>query len=128
MSIGRDAVKRLDAKARFGRADCWMKVKNPIAPAVRREAEEEWADDTVTPRLCYRWGGALFVLDHFDVSENAAARNRPAFRKLSYHATAEIFVCLYRTSLIAKSICEEGKSNLRWAGPVASKSLFPMLE
>jgi hypothetical protein len=25
-----------------GRAGCWIKVKNPAAPAVRREAEEEW--------------------------------------------------------------------------------------
>jgi hypothetical protein len=82
----------------------------------------------LTSLLRCRWVCALFVLDHIDVSEHSAARNRPAFRKLSYHATAEIFVCLYRISLIAKSICEEGKSNLRWAGPVASESLFPMLE
>ena len=27
---------------RSGRADCWVKVKNPAAPAVTREAEEEW--------------------------------------------------------------------------------------
>jgi hypothetical protein len=27
---------------RSGRADCWVKVKNPAAPAVRREAEEDW--------------------------------------------------------------------------------------
>jgi DNA helicase II / ATP-dependent DNA helicase PcrA len=25
-----------------GRADCWLKVKNPNAPAVTREAEEDW--------------------------------------------------------------------------------------
>jgi hypothetical protein len=25
-----------------GRADCWVKVKSPAAPAVTREAEEEW--------------------------------------------------------------------------------------
>jgi hypothetical protein len=24
------------------RADCWVKVKNPAAPAVRRELEEDW--------------------------------------------------------------------------------------
>jgi len=28
---------------RPGRQDCWVKVKNPAAPAVRREAEEDWA-------------------------------------------------------------------------------------
>ena len=27
---------------RSGRADCWVKVKNPKAPAVKREAEEDW--------------------------------------------------------------------------------------
>jgi hypothetical protein len=27
---------------RSGRSKQWVKVKNPAAPAVRREAEEEW--------------------------------------------------------------------------------------
>ena len=34
--------KRLGSPYRAGRADCWIKVKNPAAPAVTREAEEEW--------------------------------------------------------------------------------------
>jgi bifunctional non-homologous end joining protein LigD len=34
--------KRLGSPYRGGRADCWIKVKNPAAPAVTREAEEEW--------------------------------------------------------------------------------------
>ena len=34
--------KRLGSPYRCGRADCWVKVKNPAAPAVTREAEEEW--------------------------------------------------------------------------------------
>ena len=34
--------KRLGSPYRSGRADCWVKVKNPDAPAVRREAEEDW--------------------------------------------------------------------------------------
>jgi bifunctional non-homologous end joining protein LigD len=34
--------KRLGSAYRSGRADCWVKVKNPAAPAVRREAEEDW--------------------------------------------------------------------------------------
>ena len=33
--------KRLGSPYRSGRADCWVKVKNPAAPAVTREAEEE---------------------------------------------------------------------------------------
>ena len=35
--------KRLGSSYRSGRADCWIKVKNPVAPAVKREAEEDWA-------------------------------------------------------------------------------------
>jgi hypothetical protein len=34
--------KRLGSSYRSGRADCWVKVKNPGAPAVTREAEEDW--------------------------------------------------------------------------------------
>jgi ATP-dependent DNA ligase len=34
--------KRLGSPYRPGRQDCWVKVKNPDAPAVRREAEEDW--------------------------------------------------------------------------------------
>jgi ATP-dependent DNA ligase len=35
--------KRLGSLYRFGRSKHWLKVKNPAAPAVRREAEEEWS-------------------------------------------------------------------------------------
>ena len=35
--------KRLGSAYCSGRADCWVKVKNKAAPAVRREAEEDWA-------------------------------------------------------------------------------------
>jgi len=34
--------KRLGSPYRPGRADCWIKVKNPAAPAVTRKVEEEW--------------------------------------------------------------------------------------
>ena len=34
--------KRLGSPYRFGRSADWIKVKNPSAPAVKREAEEEW--------------------------------------------------------------------------------------
>jgi hypothetical protein len=34
--------KRLGSPYRSGRADCWLKVKNPAAAAVTRESEEEW--------------------------------------------------------------------------------------
>jgi bifunctional non-homologous end joining protein LigD len=34
--------KRLESPYRAGRQDCWVKVKNPAAPAVKRESEEEW--------------------------------------------------------------------------------------
>ncbi len=34
--------KRLGSPYRSGRQDCWINVKNPAAPAMRREAEEDW--------------------------------------------------------------------------------------
>ena len=34
--------KRLGSPYRTGRTDHWIKIKNPAAPAVKREAEEEW--------------------------------------------------------------------------------------
>ncbi len=34
--------KRLGSPYRSGRVQHWLKVKNPAAPAVKREAEEDW--------------------------------------------------------------------------------------
>jgi bifunctional non-homologous end joining protein LigD len=34
--------KRLGSRYRSGRSPHWLKVKNPEAPAVKREAEEDW--------------------------------------------------------------------------------------
>jgi ATP-dependent DNA ligase len=34
--------KRIGSTYRSGRSKHWLKVKNPKAPAVRREAEEDW--------------------------------------------------------------------------------------
>ena len=34
--------KRLTSPYRAGRSDVWVKIKNPAAPAVKRETEEEW--------------------------------------------------------------------------------------
>jgi hypothetical protein len=34
--------KQLGSLYRSGRSRHWLKVKNPAAPAVRREAEEDW--------------------------------------------------------------------------------------
>ena len=33
--------KRLGSRYRFGRSKDWLKFKNPAAPAMKREAEEE---------------------------------------------------------------------------------------
>jgi ATP-dependent DNA ligase len=54
--------KRKDSRYSSGRSLLWIKSKNPNAPAVKREAEENWAGDirpakTVrepegAPRLC----------------------------------------------------------------------------
>ena len=35
--------KQLGSPYRSGRSPHWVKVKNPKAPAVRREAEEDWS-------------------------------------------------------------------------------------
>jgi bifunctional non-homologous end joining protein LigD len=40
--------KRLGSAYRSGRVDHWLKIKNPAAPAMRREAEEQWGSN--------RWG------------------------------------------------------------------------
>jgi bifunctional non-homologous end joining protein LigD len=34
--------KRLGSRYVSGRSHNWLKMKNPAAPAVRREAEEDW--------------------------------------------------------------------------------------
>ena len=34
--------KRLGSRYTSGRTRDWLKMKNPDAPAVRREAEEDW--------------------------------------------------------------------------------------
>jgi bifunctional non-homologous end joining protein LigD len=36
------ARKRLGSRYRSGRSNDWLKMKNPNAPAVKREAEEDW--------------------------------------------------------------------------------------
>jgi len=35
--------KRKDSVTRSGRSPDWLKMKNANAPAVKREAEEEWS-------------------------------------------------------------------------------------
>jgi bifunctional non-homologous end joining protein LigD len=35
--------KRKDSPYRSGRSPDWIKMKNPYAPAVKREAEEDWS-------------------------------------------------------------------------------------
>ncbi|MGA8697673.1 MAG: DNA ligase [Xanthobacteraceae bacterium] len=36
--------KRLGSPYRSGRVEHWLKIKNPAAPAVKREAEEDWGN------------------------------------------------------------------------------------
>ena len=36
------SLKRLGSTYRSGRTSDWLKFKNPAAPAVKREAEEDW--------------------------------------------------------------------------------------
>jgi bifunctional non-homologous end joining protein LigD len=37
--------KRKDSPYRSGRSPDWLKMKNPNAPAVKREAEEDWGKE-----------------------------------------------------------------------------------
>jgi hypothetical protein len=37
------STKRLGSTYRFGRVNDRLKIKNPAAPAVKREAEEDWS-------------------------------------------------------------------------------------
>jgi len=37
--------KRLGSRYRSGRPRDWIKLKNPNAPAVKREAEEDWGKE-----------------------------------------------------------------------------------
>jgi len=39
--------KRLGSRYRSGRSKDWLKFKNPDAPAVKREAEEDWGKGTM---------------------------------------------------------------------------------
>ena len=48
MAVTGIVSKRLGSRYRSGRSPDWLKVKNPAAPAVRREAEEDLG--TMTPR------------------------------------------------------------------------------
>jgi hypothetical protein len=41
-TLGCILSKRLGSAYRAGRVDCWLKIKNPTAPAIKREAEEDW--------------------------------------------------------------------------------------
>ena len=41
--------KRLGSAYRSGRVDHWLKIKNPAAPAVKREAEEDWGEKRWAP-------------------------------------------------------------------------------
>jgi len=37
--------KRLGSRYRSGRSRHWVKSKNPAAPAIKREAEEDWGKE-----------------------------------------------------------------------------------
>jgi hypothetical protein len=49
-SLGCEGIvsKRLGSAYRSGRVNHWLKIKNPEAPAVRREAEEDWSGNCMT--------------------------------------------------------------------------------
>ena len=46
----------LGSPYRFGQSADWIKVKNPAAPAVKREAEEEWRVSEATVNMNWMEG------------------------------------------------------------------------
>ena len=48
--------KRLGSRYRSGRSPDWLKFKNPAAPAVNREAEEDWGGNAVLRAAAYGRG------------------------------------------------------------------------
>jgi hypothetical protein len=57
---GRRGLRR--RRQTWGRSPHWVKVKNPNAPAVKREAEEDYAR-TAKPSALLKTGGFAFVPD-----------------------------------------------------------------
>jgi hypothetical protein len=45
--------KRLGSRYRSGRSPDWLKFKNPEAPAVKREAEEDWGAEDPVPSAAW---------------------------------------------------------------------------
>jgi len=48
--------KRLGSTYRSGRSKDWLKFKNPAAPAVKREEEEDWQMTRTHSLPCEHWG------------------------------------------------------------------------
>ena len=55
MGLAGIVSKRLGSRYRLGRSPDWLKFKNPAAPAVRREAEEDWRLIARIPDLWSRY-------------------------------------------------------------------------
>jgi hypothetical protein len=58
---------------RPGRSRDWLKFKNPAAPAVKREAEEEWGKVAVTTRIHPLIVFLVVLLGAFPISKTHAA-------------------------------------------------------
>jgi hypothetical protein len=71
--------KRLGSRYRSGRSPDWLKFKNPEAPAVRREAEEELSEEKrrwLRPHLTNLGGYPAFI------SVNPAQKRELGWRRL----------------------------------------------
>ena len=83
--MGREGIvsKRLGSRYRSGRSPDWLKFKNPAAPAVKREAEEDWVADFATPRAC-----------------KAASHRRPGWRSPAFASSMIFLATASRVGLI----------------------------
>jgi hypothetical protein len=57
--------KRIGSLYRFGRSSDWIKVKNPAAPAVNGEAEEDWRTNGQTIAMRPHWTIVVRDADRF---------------------------------------------------------------
>jgi hypothetical protein len=87
MAVTGIVSKRLGSRYTSGRTRDWLKFKNPAAPAVKREAEEEWGRDPMAVN-----GRDLFAKADQQVSElkKRIARQHEVIKraKLRGHSTA----------------------------------------
>jgi hypothetical protein len=71
--------KRKDSPYRSGRSPAWLKMKNPNAPAVKREAEEDWGKEKWPMNLRLKRAPIGWNQNDYDVVEDGVIVGRIFF-------------------------------------------------